>query len=77
MFVGIINYGLGNVAAFKYAFQNLNCKVKEIKRLEDIKDSTHLILPGVGSFDYAINLLQKSGLLAVLNDEVFNKKSQY
>ena len=74
MLVGIINYGLGNVAAFKYAFQKLNSNVREINKLEDFKKVSHLILPGVGSFDYAINLLKKSEFLSVITDEVLNKK---
>ena len=43
MKVGIINYGLGNISAFEYAFQRLNCKVFLAENPVDIFSSTHLI----------------------------------
>ena len=74
MKVGIINYGLGNISAFKYAFQRLNCKVFLAENPVDIFSSTHLILPGVGSFDYAISLLNKSNLLDALTENILEIK---
>ena len=75
MLVGIINYGLGNTFAFKYAFEKLNCKVNIISNPDDINLCSHLILPGVGAFDFAIELLKSSRMLDVINKNVlFDKK---
>ncbi len=74
MLVGIINYGLGNISAFKYAFKKLNCEVNVISNPDDINLCSHLILPGVGAFDYAIELLKSSGMLDVINKNVLVDK---
>ena len=75
MKVGIINYGLGNISAFKFAFKKLNCEVIIAEKPNDIHNCSHLILPAVGSFDYAISLIKKSKLLNALTEDVFiNKK---
>tara|TARA_A100001388_G_scaffold94878_1_gene68849 strand:- start:1039 stop:1644 length:606 start_codon:yes stop_codon:yes gene_type:complete len=72
--IGIINYGLGNISAFKYAFEKLNCKTKIINNKSDFNSCTHIILPGVGSFDYAIKLINKSGLIGNLYENVMIDK---
>ena len=74
MLVGIINYGLGNISAFKYAFKKLNCEVNVISNPDDINLCSHLILPGVGAFDYAIELLKSSMMLEVINKNVLSDK---
>ena len=74
MIVGIINYGLGNISAFKYAFKKLNCEVNVISNPDDINLCSHLILPGVGAFDYAIELLKSSRMLDVINKNVLVDK---
>ena len=75
MLVGIINYGLGNISAFKYAFKKLNCEVNVISNPDDINLCSHLILPGVGAFDYAIELLKSSRMLDVINkNDLVDKK---
>ncbi len=74
MLVGIINYGLGNISAFKYAFKKLNCEVNVISNPDDINLCSHLILPGVGAFDYAIELLKSSRMLDVINKNVLVDK---
>ena len=74
MSVGIVNYGLGNISAFNYAFQKLNSEVKIVSSAEEISNCSHLVLPGVGSFDYAMDLLNKSGLRESISDNVIKKK---
>ena len=75
MRVGIINYGLGNTSAFKHAFKKLNCEASIISNPDDINLCSHLILPGVGAFDYAIELLKSSSMFDVIKRNVlFDKK---
>ena len=48
--IGIIDYGAGNLASIYNALNFLQLNVKLISNPNDIKDYSHLILPGVGSF---------------------------
>ena len=71
--IGIINYGLGNIKAFENAFNDLKIKTKVISENDDIsKQISHIILPGVGSFDSAILKLNQSGLKKSLFDYIFS-----
>ncbi len=71
--IGIINYGLGNIKAFENAFKDLNIKTRVISKNDDIsKQISHIILPGVGSFDSAILKLNQSGLKESLFDYIFS-----
>ena len=44
-------------------------------REEDIVAAEKLILPGVGAFDYGMEQLNKSGLIAALNNKVLTEKT--
>lgn len=72
--IAIINYGLGNIKALANVYKNLNIPHKIISQTDDLKDATKIILPGVGAFDYALELLQKSGLREPLNELVLQQK---
>jgi glutamine amidotransferase len=72
--IGILNYGLGNVKAFANIYKILNMKYKFVSKIEDFKDVTKIILPGVGAFDYAMERLNKSGLREKLDEYVLEKK---
>ena len=72
--IKIIDYGLGNLSAFNNAFKSLNKPVEYITKESDFKNVSHIILPGVGSFDFAMELLSKSNLIPPLNDAVLSKK---
>ena len=60
--IAIINYGLGNVGAFANIYKRMNISVKIASCEADIDDATHVILPGVGAFDHAMDLLNRSGM---------------
>lgn len=60
--ITIIDYGLGNIKAFVNVYDRLNIKIKIANCAADIKEASKLILPGVGSFDYAMNQLNSSGM---------------
>ena len=72
--IGIIDYGLGNIKAFENIYKSLGDQITRINKKEKFKHCSHLILPGVGSFDQAIKLLKKSNLLEELNNQVIQKK---
>lgn len=65
--ITIIDYDMGNVGSIKNMIEHLGFNDVEISCDEDrILKSTHLILPGVGSFDEGMKNLEVRGLDKVL-----------
>ena len=73
----IIDFDTGNIGSVSNLLEKLKINYCVSNKDEDIKNSTHLILPGVGSFSKAINKLKDKINLNVLNDEVLKKKKTY
>ena len=73
----IIDYGLGNVASIFNAIEYLDRNVKLSRDPEDIKNATHLILPGVGSYKTGMDNLSKYDLVKILNSQVMTKKKPF
>ncbi len=72
--VTIIDYGIGNIKAFYNLYSRQNIPVSVAKEPKDLKGSMRLILPGVGSFDWAMQKFNKSGMKDELNNLILNKK---
>ncbi len=70
--IAIIDYGLGNVKAFANVYYRLNIPAMVVKQPNVLKAANKLILPGVGSFDHAMQLLDNSGLRQVLDEMVLH-----
>lgn len=68
--IAIIDYGLGNVKAFANVYKKLNIPVIIAGKADDLKTADKIILPGVGAFDYAMDLLEKSGMKEQLTEMV-------
>lgn len=60
--IAIVDYGLGNVLAFVNVYRRLNISVSVAKAAGDLVGASKLILPGVGSFDHAMQQLNQSGM---------------
>lgn len=60
--ITIIDYGLGNVLAFVNVYNRVNIPVKVARTADDLAGATRLILPGVGSFDHAMEQFDRSGM---------------
>jgi len=72
--IAIIDYGLGNVKAFANVYKKLNIPAVIAGKSEDFKDADKIILPGVGAFDYAMTLLEKSGMKEQLTEMVIGRR---
>ena len=72
--IGIIDYGVGNIKAFANIYKNFDIPYKIVKNIDDFKNVTKLILPGVGSFDHAMTSLQNSGMREELDKLVLENK---
>jgi imidazole glycerol-phosphate synthase subunit HisH len=71
----IIDYGIGNLASVHNMFKKIG--VKDVVTSGDeatISKASKLLLPGVGAFDAAMNHLQSTGLIPLLNQKVLEEK---
>jgi glutamine amidotransferase len=73
--ITIIDYGLGNIRAFLNVYERLSIPVKVARVPQEVENATKIILPGVGSFDYAMRQLSRSGMREVLEKRVLDNKT--
>lgn len=73
--IHVVDYGLGNVGAFLTSYNRLGIQVCAAKTPEMLAQASHIILPGVGSFDNAMDLLEHSGMRQVLDDKVLGQQT--
>lgn len=64
--IGIIDYKLNNISSIKKAIQKTGHKFDIIDSSEQFINCSHLILPGVGSFDAGIEKLKNLNLFEPL-----------
>lgn len=72
--IHIVDYGLGNVQAFLTMFKRLGVEAVRARTAADLSRASKLILPGVGAFDHAIDLLDQSGMRPDLESLVLKDK---
>lgn len=70
--VGLIDYGLGNLASVANALEMAGGKVSLVSAANEISKFDKLVLPGVGSFQRGISELMSKGLDEALK-EVANR----
>ena len=72
--VAVIDYGMGNLKNVKNAFNFLGYSAKITGGFEDIKNATHLVLPGVGGFKDAMATLKRNELVNPIKDAITEGK---
>ena len=72
--IGILDYGVGNVRSILNVYNSLNIKAEIIHNPNQLIICSHIILPGVGSFDKAMSLLESKGFKNKLYEQVILKK---
>lgn len=72
--IAIIDYGLGNILAFRNMYERLNIPVSVARQADDLANCTKLILPGVGAFDHAMERFDASGMRGRVEQLVFERK---
>jgi glutamine amidotransferase len=70
----IVDYGLGNIRAFCNMYKRMNGDVRVCSAPDDLTDVTKIILPGVGAFDHAMELLEASRMRPKLQELVLARK---
>lgn len=72
--IGIVNYGMGNLASIKNSLDYLCIKSKIIENSADLNKVDKILLPGVGAYGMAMENLNKTGFSNVIRELVLNKK---
>ena len=82
--ITIIDYGSGNVLSAQKSFvkianeNNITSKVIISNNVNEIKDSTHIVLPGQGAFSTCMTGLKNiKGLINELYNHAINKKKPF
>jgi glutamine amidotransferase len=77
MKIAIVKYGMGNVASVQKALNKLGYQSVITDKYKEIQQSDFIILPGVGSFNKAMENLRKLKLIDLLTQEVVEKKKPF
>lgn len=64
--IAIIDYDCGNIGSIKNMLRKLGFDAVITNSPTEIKGASHIILPGVGSFDYGMSKLAAYGLIETL-----------
>ena len=72
--IKIVNYGLGNISAFYNIYKSLGIDCEVCDNASKLKNASKIILPGVGSFDWAMQSLNNSGMRDLLDKLVMEEK---
>ena len=82
--ITIVDYGSGNILSAQKSFikiakdNNIEVDVLISKELNDVKNSTHIVLPGQGAFSTCMNGLKKTdGLIDELSEFALIKKKPF
>ena len=82
--ITIVDYGSGNVLSAKQSFlkvcrkKNITAEINISNKPEDIKKSSHVVLPGQGAFSTCMNNLKNTPLMIQeLIDFALNKKKPF
>lgn len=72
--ITLVDYGLGNIRAFSNMYKRMNIETRVATSAADLESAVKIILPGVGAFDHAMELLESSGMRATLDKRVLEDK---
>ena len=70
----VIDYGSGNISAIVNICKREHIEHKVVSNPKELDACSHFLLPGVGAFDPTIEILEKSGLLMALEEQVMELK---
>lgn len=71
--IAMIDYGAGNIFSVKNALDYLGIESALVKDAESVKAADAVILPGVGAFPAAMEMLEKTGLTETIKEEAARK----
>lgn len=66
--VGVVDYGAGNVQNVLRAFEHLGYGAELVETPVDLTRVSHVVIPGVGSFRFGMDRLERSGFVQTIQD---------
>ena len=75
--VAIINLNISNVGSISRALRKINYNSIVTNNIKDLENSSHIIFPGVGSFDKGVEKLKKFKLFEELYKLLIIKKKPF
>jgi glutamine amidotransferase len=72
--ITIVDYGMGNLGSVLNMFKKIGVEAQISADLEKIGRASKILLPGVGSFDAAMQKINATGLLELLNHKAVVEK---
>lgn len=73
----IVDYGLGNLFSVMKAFESIGVSARISADPKDLKEASHIVLPGVGAFGQGMRNLEAGGFHEALQKEVIEKKKPF
>ena len=67
--IAIVDYGVGNLYSLYRSFEAIGASVKITADEKELRDASHILLPGVGAFSDAAKKLFDSGLALPVMEE--------
>ena len=71
--IAIIDYGAGNIFSVKNALDYIGLPSLLTDKKEDIENADGIILPGVGAFPSAMNMLKEKALISTIQEQARQK----
>jgi len=72
--ITIIDYGMGNLGSIKNMFKYIGVEATIESDIDNIKNASKILLPGVGSFDTAMKKINEGDLKEVLNEKALKEQ---
>ena len=77
MKVAIINYGMGNLASVRRAFEDIGAESFVAEHSSALYSSDCVVLPGVGAFTEGMDRLREGGWIDAINDVVTQQGKRF
>lgn len=72
--ISIVNYGMGNLGSIVNMYKKIGVKTELISTPLEIEKASKILLPGVGSFDAAMEKIAALGIREVLDKKALQEK---
>ncbi|UOY93255.1 imidazole glycerol phosphate synthase subunit HisH [Ectobacillus sp. JY-23] len=69
--IAIIDYGMGNLRSVSKALEHVGVEYVITDNADVIRDSTAILLPGVGAFPKAMKELRDRGLITLIREQAY------
>jgi imidazole glycerol-phosphate synthase subunit HisH len=72
--ITLIDYGMGNIGSIVNMVKKIGGDITIASNVDQMRNATKLVLPGVGSFDNGMKNLHERGMVDLLNQKVLKEK---